>query len=103
LRRGGSAFVAVPPIYSAKDVEIHEGIHYHRSNLSVSEWAGLMRQEGFLLSGFIHQARGPIVPNVYSHRPSRLAATDFTFIQVPVERLWLEPSITAVFHLTLTA
>jgi SAM-dependent methyltransferase len=103
LRRGGSAFVAVPPIYGAKEAEIHAGIHYHRSNLSVSEWADLIRQEGFAVSGYIHQARGPIMPNVYSHRPSRLASTDFSFVHVPVERLWLEPSITAVFHLTVAS
>lgn len=103
LMRGGSAFIAVPPIYSAKEAKIHSGIHYHRSNFPVTEWADLIRHAGFAVSGYLHQARGPISPNVYSHRPSRLSSADFAFVHVPVERLWLEPSITAVFHLTMAA
>lgn len=74
LRPNGCAFVAVPPIYGAEDA----AIHYHRSNLSVSEWAALIGQEGFALSGYIHKAQGSISPDVYSHRPSRLDATDLT-------------------------
>jgi SAM-dependent methyltransferase len=103
LRSGGSAFIAVPPIYDAKDAKFHEGIRYHRSNLPVSEWVNLIRQEGFAVTGYLHRATGPIIPDVFSHRPSRLAVTDFSFVQVPVERLSLEPSITAVFHLTVAS
>jgi len=89
----------VPPIYSEADLHVHQGIHYHRSNLPVREWTELMRRAGFGLSAVIHKSRRS--PDFHSHRPSELTVDDFTFTPAPVERLLEEPSIGAIYELTV--
>ena len=98
LKRSGCAVIAVPPIYTDRDVQIHHGIHYHRSNLSVRAWAELIADAGFVARGVAHHHVGK-APNFRSHLPSELTAADFTFTEGEVEALWEQPSITAVFLL----
>jgi SAM-dependent methyltransferase len=99
LASGGRAVIAVPPIYTAHDVKVHADIHYHRSNLTVVEWADLIASAGFRASGILHHARGNLSPNFRSHRKSKLSADDFVFTHTSVEALWQQPSITAIFLL----
>lgn len=91
----GKAIIAVPPIYSEHDAHTHAGIHYHRSNLTVAEWARLIRNSGFLATAYIHWTRA--TPDFQSHRPSTLTREDFTFEPVAVETLLQRPTITAIF------
>jgi SAM-dependent methyltransferase len=102
LRPRGFALLAVPPIHTSHDAEAHAQIRYHRSNLSVSEWADLMQRAGFVLSGYSHRMRGSVLPDLTSHLPSRLSVEDFTFATTTPEALCSEATITAVFHLRPT-
>ena len=97
LRPEGKAFIAVPPIYTSADAEVHAGIHYHRSNLTVTEWAALIRDAGFTASGFIHTVNGAAQIDLSSHLPSRLSPEDFRFTPTTIEGLASQVSITAVF------
>lgn len=97
LRPGGRALISVPPIYSEADLEVHRGIHYHRSNLPVQGWTDLMQGTGFRVSAVLHKSDRQ--PDFRSHRPSALTVDDFTFIPAPVERLLEEPSIGAIYDL----
>lgn len=98
LRQNGSLLIAVPPIYGEADAQAHAGIHYHRSNFRVTEWADLLREEGFQATGILHTFTGSgASPDVFSHAPSRLQPSDFTFSPVTVAELSTTVSITAVF------
>jgi 2-polyprenyl-3-methyl-5-hydroxy-6-metoxy-1,4-benzoquinol methylase len=98
LRPGGKALIAVPPIYTHADAQVHAGIHYHRSNLSVAEWAKLLGDTGFTASGFLHTVRGTAEVDFTSHLPSRLSPEDFLFIPTTIDGLSSQVSITAVFY-----
>jgi len=89
--------IAVPPIYTDSDAEVHAGIHYHRSNLSVAEWAARIRDAGFTTSGFLHTVRGAAEVDFASHLPSRLSPEDFLFTATTMDGLESRVSITAVF------
>jgi SAM-dependent methyltransferase len=97
LRPEGKVLIAVPPIYTDSDAEVHAGIHYHRSNLSVAEWASLIGDAGFTASGFIHSVRDAKEVDFTSHLPSRLSPGDFLFTPTTVDGLLSQVSITAVF------
>lgn len=98
LRRQGSLIIAVPPIYGEADEQAHAGIHYHRSNLRVGEWAALLDEEGFESTGFVHRFTGKAdSPDLSSHAPSSLQPADFTFSSVTAAELSTRISITAVF------
>ena len=97
LRAGGKAVIAAPPIYTSADVDVHAGIHYHRSNLPVSEWLILFRNTGFSVSGYLHNARQGVAVDFKSHFPSRLSPEDFVFTPTAIEGLLTQPSITALF------
>jgi len=101
LRIGGKAIIAVPPIYTPADAAVHAGIRYHRSNLSVGEWADLIRKSGFDASAFFHRVREGVKVDLSLHQPSKLCAADFLFVPTTVEGLQLQPSITAIFLITL--
>jgi SAM-dependent methyltransferase len=95
LRPEGKALIAVPPIYTNADAQVHAGIHYHRSNLTVAEWAARIGDAGFMTSGFLH--RGPAGVDFASHLPSRLSPEDFLFTPTTVDGLSSQLSITAIF------
>lgn len=98
LRGRGCLLIAVPPIYGTEDKETHETIHYHRSNLGVSEWAALLLEGGFESTGFAHHFTGTgDTPDFSSHKPSRLQPSDFTFSPMTAAELSQTLSITAVF------
>lgn len=97
LRPGGKAIIAVPPIYTSADADVHAGIHYHRTNLQVSEWLILFRNTGFAVSGYLHRVRQGVAVDFKSHLPSRLSPEDFVFTPATVEGLLTQPSITALF------
>lgn len=98
LRPHGSLLIAVPPIYGEADAQAHADIHYHRSNLRVTEWSDLLVEAGFESKGFIHHfAREGNRPDFFSHAPSRLQPSDFTFSEVTAAELSMTVSITAVF------
>lgn len=97
LRPEGKAILAVPPIYSRADLDVHAGIHYHRSNLTIQQWIDLVEKGGFLLECFSHRAREGVSPDFSSHLPTRLCTDDFLFDQVSRETLRTRPTITAIF------
>ena len=98
LRADGSLLIAVPPIYGQSDAQAHADIHYHRSNLRVSEWGALLAEDGFEATGFVHHFAGAgDPPDFGSHAPSRLQPSDFAFSPVTSEELATRLSITAVF------
>jgi len=99
---GGSAILAVPPIYGQQDLAVHSAIAYHRSNLSITEWIELIGKSSASVSCFSHRAIGGVHPDFSSHLPSKLDVTDFEFVPVTNDALCLEPSITAIFLVELS-
>jgi 2-polyprenyl-3-methyl-5-hydroxy-6-metoxy-1,4-benzoquinol methylase len=99
LRPDGIAIIAVPPIYTTADVDVHQRIRYHRSNLAVSEWAALMANAGFKVSSFLHHVRDGLSVDFDSHLPTGLTSDDFVFTPTTLEGLLQQPSITALFLL----
>jgi 2-polyprenyl-3-methyl-5-hydroxy-6-metoxy-1,4-benzoquinol methylase len=100
----GKALIAVPPIITPEDAHAHSQIHYHRSNLTIHQWISLFHQSKFDVSCFSHRAAHPgIAPDFRSHKQSTLTSNDFIFVSATPHDLYSEPSITAVFILTLAA
>ncbi|MHB1044692.1 MAG: class I SAM-dependent methyltransferase [Thermoanaerobaculia bacterium] len=98
LRPGGRALFAVPPITSLETAALHRGIHYHRSNLTVEAWHGLVAARKWSVSVLAHTYAGPgPFPDFASPFPSGLSSADFAFTEVPVERFRQTPAITALF------
>lgn len=100
LRPGGRLIVAVPPIVSEADRQVHGHIHYHRSNLTVTQWAALFRETGWSVLPYFHRLC-PGLPGIDfgSHQPSGLRPEDFVFDSCSLEELQRQPSITALFVL----
>jgi len=103
LTEGGTALLAVPPIYGQADMKVHSAIRYHRSNLTVSRWLELLHGTGCLITCFSHRARSGVQPDFANHQRSVLQASDFEFVPVSPETLRSEPSITAVFLVSRAA
>jgi hypothetical protein len=100
LRPGGEALVAVPPIFSQHDLELHQGIGYHRSNLTVSAWSDLLRTDGWRVEVFRHDH--PRAGRIDFASP--FAATtregEFTFSSADLTSVERDVPITVVFRLT---
>lgn len=98
LRPGGLALLAVPPIASADGAALHEAIHYHRSNLTVARWSGLLCSQPWTVRVFAHTFAGPGPhPDFASPFPSVLSPSRFAFTETAVDRFQDSPAITAVF------
>jgi SAM-dependent methyltransferase len=98
LRPGGHAVLAVPPITSEADLRAQDGIHYHRSNLSVSAWLDLLRAHQWSVRILQHRfaAAGP-GPDFYSPFPSKLSTSDFEVTESSLDGVYRNPPLTAIF------
>jgi 2-polyprenyl-3-methyl-5-hydroxy-6-metoxy-1,4-benzoquinol methylase len=99
LAPDGMAIIAVPPVRNSYEQSLHEGIHYHRSVLSVDEWMRLFTSIGFRHRAFLHQARPGVAPDFASRRRSSLGIDDFVFEETDDAGLQVRATITAVFVL----
>lgn len=98
LRPGGHALFAVPPITSSATATLHDGIHYHRSNLTVAAWHALLTAHAWAVTTFTHTFVGTGTQLDFSSPfPSALSPSAFGFTQVSAQRLQNTPTITAVF------
>ena len=98
LRPGGKALFAVPPITSIATAALHDGIHYHRSNLTVAEWHTILAAHAWTVTTFTHTFVGPGTHvDFASPFPSAMSPSAFAFTQVSAEHLQNTPTITAVF------
>jgi SAM-dependent methyltransferase len=95
---GGVAVVAVPPITTEGALQENRGIHYHRSNLSLSEWAALLSRFPWSVTLYHHRfvGSGP-PPDFTSPFPSRLSISDFSLTEGTVAEAYRSCPITAVF------
>ncbi|HSB63845.1 MAG TPA: class I SAM-dependent methyltransferase [Thermoanaerobaculia bacterium] len=98
LAPGGVAVFAVPPITTEGAMEENRGIHYHRSNLGLSEWARVLSRFGWSVSLYHHRfaGSGPL-PDFTSPFPSRLSASDFSFTEGTIDEAYRSCPLTAVF------
>lgn len=101
LRPGGKAILAIPPIHSQADFDVHRGIHYHRNQLHITEWIALLTSLGFELRYDLHELSAPgIEVNFHSHRPSRLTAESFKIVPVSKDIFMTSHTITAIYEAT---
>ena len=100
LRSGGEALVAVPPIISDRDLELHGRIGYHRSNLTVSAWFKLFRDAGWQVGVFRHDH--PQAGRIDFASPFAATTQDdeFTFSPADLASVEREVPITVIFRLT---
>jgi SAM-dependent methyltransferase len=101
LPSGGRAVLAVPPITSPQVLDEHRGIHFHRSNLTVDQWLGLVASPGWRgIELVAHRYRETPLPHFASPFPSRLSPEAFTFEPASRDVLYADLPITAIFVLT---
>ena len=95
---GGAAVFAVPPITTEGALKENRGIHYHRSNLTLSEWAALLSRLPWWVTLYHHRfvGSGP-PPDFTSPFPSRLSVEDFSLPEGTVDEAYRSCPITAVF------
>lgn len=95
---GGAAVIAVPPITTEGALQENRGIPYHRSNLTLSEWAALLSRFPWSVTLYHHRfvGSGP-PPDFTSPFPSRLSISDFSLTEGTVAEAYRNCPITAVF------
>jgi 2-polyprenyl-3-methyl-5-hydroxy-6-metoxy-1,4-benzoquinol methylase len=95
---GGLAVLAVPPIITEAVLQENRGIPYHRSNLTLSEWAALLSRFSWSVTLYHHRfvGSGP-PPDFTSPFPSRLSISDFSLSEGTVEEAYRSCPLTAVF------
>ena len=98
LAPGGAAVLAVPPITTEGVLQENRGIHYHRSNFTLSEWAALLARLPWSLSLYHHRyvGSGPL-PDFASPFPSPHSPSDYALVEGTVEEAYRDCPYTAVF------
>jgi 2-polyprenyl-3-methyl-5-hydroxy-6-metoxy-1,4-benzoquinol methylase len=98
LVTGGTAVFAVPPITTEAVLQENRGIHYHRSNLTLPEWAALLARFPWLVTLYHHRfvGSGP-PPDFTSPFPSRRSVSDFSLFEGTVEEAYRTCPYTAFF------
>ena len=98
LAHGGTAVIAVPPITTEVVLQENRGIHYHRSNLTLSEWAALLAGFPWSVTLFHHRfvGSGP-PPDFTSPFSSKLSVSDFSLHEGTVEEAYHDCPYTAFF------
>jgi SAM-dependent methyltransferase len=99
LHPEGVAVVAVPPITNEALAREHEGIHYHHSTLTVSEWFELFEAHHLTVVSFVRHGCQKREPDFRALGPSDLVASDFFFESTTLQGLYQQPTITAIFVL----
>jgi len=95
----GILVIAVPPILSDADLARHQGIHYHRANLSVDGWLALFNDAGWRAEIFRHDYSGSSRLDFGSPNPSRATPEELTFTPADRDGLYARAPITALFVL----
>ncbi|MBK9064633.1 MAG: class I SAM-dependent methyltransferase [Acidobacteria bacterium] len=98
LSTDGVAVIAVPPITTEGVLEENRGIHYHRSNFTLAEWAALLARFPWSLTLYHHRfvGSGP-PPDFTSPFPSPRSASDYALVEGTVEEAYRDCPYTAVF------
>lgn len=97
LTAAGELIVAVPPVLSKADLDVHGTNRDHLSNLSVRAWAELFEREGWRYRFLSHRCARPL--DFHSFLPSSVAPGDFDFVEEDLEGAYRTAPITAVFRL----
>jgi hypothetical protein len=98
VARDGIVILAVPPIFTTADAEVHADIHYHRANLSVQQWLALFASEGWSVECFAHRAASQsLLVDFASPFKSRLRSSDFKVEKSSLDDLYKRGAITAIF------
>lgn len=97
LREDGLLLVAVPPIFSAADLQAHARNAHHRSNLTVRQWIELFLEQGWRACCFGHHCRRPL--DFSSPSKSTVDWVDFEFPELPVDEAVESATISAIFVL----
>ena len=98
LRPGGVAILALPPITTPSDLAVNDGIHYHRTNLELRDWARLIEALPWAVSVYAHRFDGAWSElDFASPFPSRLSPERFTVTPDSIDGLYRSPALTAVF------
>jgi SAM-dependent methyltransferase len=95
---GGAAVIAVPPITTEAAMRENRGLHYHRSNLTLSEWAALLSRFQWSITLYHHRFTGcGPPPDFTSPFPSKLSTADFSLSEGTVDEAYRSCPLTAVF------
>ncbi len=96
--------IALPPITSPESLAVHDGIHYHRSNLTIDEWIATFTRCHWRVELFAHRycGAGP-APDFSSPFRSVLAPSDFAVGCEDRNRLYESPPTTAIYLLSRAA
>ncbi|MCP4898050.1 MAG: class I SAM-dependent methyltransferase [bacterium] len=102
LTKDGTLILALPPIVSEEDLEVHDDIHYHRSNLSVDAWLELFESEGWDVQMLAHRcSESETALDFSSPFRSRVGVSDFSFTPSDRDEMYREPPITAIYVLVI--
>jgi SAM-dependent methyltransferase len=100
---GGGLVVAVPPITDQRSLAEHQGIRYHRSNLSIDAWLTLFEVSGWGAEAHRHMVREGVTLDFTSPFESKVRPEDFEFPKSDRDGLYGRPTITAIFVLSAAA
>ncbi|HEY3350133.1 MAG TPA: hypothetical protein VGM13_10190 [Thermoanaerobaculia bacterium] len=99
LAAGGVAVVAVPPITTEVVLEENRGIHYHRSNFTLSEWSALLARFRWSVTLYHHRfaGTGPL-PDFTSPFPSARSASDWALVEGSVDGAYCDRRLRIPAH-----
>jgi len=101
LTDGGQLLVVVPPVLSEADLAVHAGNRYHASPLSVRGWAELFDASGWSCRFFSH--RCSVALDLASPTKSGVTASDFAFIEEPVDGAYAQAPLASTYLLRRAA
>lgn len=93
----GRLLVAVPPIVDDRGLAVHEAIPYHRSNLLIEQWQGLLGRHCRDLETWRHLPPEGVRLDFADPFPSRVRAEDFRFLACSSSDLSASETLTALF------
>jgi hypothetical protein len=97
LSEQGRLIVAVPPVLSGADLDVHTTNRAHVSNFAVREWRDRFIEEGWSYRYFSHRCERLL--DFRAFHKTEVGPADFRFFEEDVEDAYSSPPITAVFVL----
>jgi SAM-dependent methyltransferase len=83
LKPSGKFILGVPPITDAESQAVHQGISYHRSNLTIDAWRATLGEHFEVVQPWQHRMHEGHTMDMTSPFPSQLSTGSFWFAEAP--------------------
>ena len=99
LEPEGRWIVAVPPIRNEFEMDLNRANPFHVCNRTIEEWTDTFRAEGWHVCHWRHTHEHLESLDFSSPLRSRWKPSDFVFEAATLERMYQQPTLSAVFEL----